>query len=145
MFFYEKNCFVFLSIFLFISIPAGLVYAGSPEYDQAYAVYQNQGAAAAAPLFKKIVENTPDPDAMWMLGYIYKNQANFDTMYAESAKWYKNYLQFPFVKKDFAMHELGQIYKTGGYGLKKISSRRGSISKHWWSPGGLIQITPDIP
>ena len=39
---------------------------------------------------------------MWMLGYIYKNQSNFDTMYAESAKWFKNYLQFPFVKKDFA-------------------------------------------
>ncbi len=111
--------FFLFSVFLFISVPAGLVNAAGPEYDQAYAVYQNQGAGAAAPLFKKIVENTPDPDAMWMLGYIYKNQANFDTMYAESAKWYKNYLQFPFVKKDFAMHELGQIYKTGGYGVEK--------------------------
>ena len=111
--------FFLFSVFLFISVPAGLVNAAGPEYDQAYAVYQNQGAGAAAPLFKKIVENKPDPDAMWMLGYIYKNQANFDTMYAESAKWYKNYLQFPFVKKDFAMHELGQIYKTGGYGVEK--------------------------
>ncbi|MEN6380919.1 MAG: tetratricopeptide repeat protein [Synergistaceae bacterium] len=111
--------FFFLSLFLFLLVSPGPVYAGSPEYDQAYAVYQNQGAAAAAPLFKKIVENTPDPDAMWMLGYIYKNQSNFDTMYAESAKWFKNYLQFPFVKKDFAMHYLGQIYKTGGYGVEK--------------------------
>ena len=111
--------FFFISLFLFPLASADPACAGSPEYDQAYAVYQNQGAGAAAPLFKKIAENTPDPDAMWMLGYIYKNQANFDTMYAESAKWYKNYLQFPFVKKDFAMHELGQIYKTGGYGVEK--------------------------
>jgi len=83
----KKMITLFLfSIFLFISVPAGLSHAAGPEYDQAYAVYQNQGAGAALPLFKKIVEKTPDPDAMWMLGYIYKNQSNFDTMYAESAK-----------------------------------------------------------
>ena len=116
----KKMITLFLfSIFLFISVPAGLSHAAGPEYDQAYAVYQNQGTAAALPLFKKIVENTPDPDAMWMLGYIYKNQSNFETMYAESAKWYKNYLQFPFVKKEWAMQELGEIYMTGGYGVEK--------------------------
>lgn len=42
---------LFLFLFLFVSpYPA---YAGSPEYDQAYAVYQSQGAGAALPLFKK--------------------------------------------------------------------------------------------
>ena len=114
-----KKTIIFLFLFLFLlASPCPLLAAGT-EYDQAYAVYQNQGAGAAAPLFKKIVEKTPDPDAMWMLGYIYKNQASFATMYAESAKWYKNYLQFPFVKKEFATHELGQIYRTGGYGVEK--------------------------
>ena len=106
--------FFLFSVFLFISVPAGLVNAAGPEYDQAYAVYQNQGAGAAAPLFKKIVENKPDPDAMWMLGYIYKNQANFDTMYAESAKWYKNYLQFPFVKKRFCYARTGTDLQDRG-------------------------------
>ncbi len=110
---------LFISLFLFPLASADPACAGSPEYDQALAVFQNQGAGAALPLFKKIVESKPDPDAMRMLGFIYKNQANFATMYAESVKWYKNYLQFPFVKKDFAMYELGQIYKTGGYGVEK--------------------------
>lgn len=117
-----KKTIIFLFLFLFLlASPCPLLAAG-PEYDQAYAVYQNQGAGVALPLFKKIVEKAPDPDAMWMLGYIYKNQANpanFPTMYAESAKWYKNFLQFPFVKKEFATHELGLIYKTGGYGVEK--------------------------
>ncbi len=111
--------FLFFSLFLFLFVSPYPAYAGSPEYDQAYAVYQSQGAGAALPLFKKIVESKPDPDAMWMLGYIYKNQSNFDTMYAESAKWYKSYLQFPFVKKEYAMQELGEMYMSGGYGVEK--------------------------
>lgn len=115
--------FSFLCFFLFILVSPDLVYAASPEYDQAYAVYQNQGAGVALSLFKKIVEKTPDPDAMWMLGYIYKNQSNFDTMYAESAKWYKNFLQIPLVRKDYAMQELGELYMSGGYGLEKDLAR----------------------
>ena len=114
--------FSFLCFFLFILVSPDLVYAASPEYDQAYAVYQNQGAVAAIPLFKKLAENA-DPDSMWMLGYIYKNQSNFDTMYAESAKWYKNFLQIPLVRKDYAMQELGELYMSGGYGLEKDLAR----------------------
>lgn len=107
-----------LSFFLFLLVSPGLVYAGSPEYNQAYAVYQNQGAGVASPLFKKLADSG-DSDSMWMLGYIYKNQADFDTKYAESAKWYKNYIQFPLVKKEYAFQELGELYMYGGFGLEK--------------------------
>ncbi len=45
--------FLFFSLFLFLFVSPYPAYAGSPEYDQAYAVYQSQGAGAALPLFKK--------------------------------------------------------------------------------------------
>lgn len=107
-----------ISIFLFLFTIPGLVYAASPGYEQAYAVYKNQGAAAALQSFKNLAANG-DPDAIYMLGYIYKYQADFETMYAVSADWYKKYLEIPFVKKEQAMHDLAEIYMSGGYGVEK--------------------------
>ncbi|HAJ93523.1 MAG TPA: hypothetical protein DCM41_01390 [Synergistaceae bacterium] len=110
--------FFFISLFLFLVVSPCPVYAAGPEYDQAYAIYKNQGAAAAVQPFKNLAAKG-DPDAIYMLGYIYKYQADFETMYSVSADWYKKYLEIPFVKKEQAMHDLAEIYMSGGYGVEK--------------------------
>ena len=114
----KKILFSFLFLFLLLLISSDTIFAAGPEYDQAYAILQNQGPGPAMPLFKKLAEKG-DPDSMGVLAYIYKNQSKFDTKYAESAKWYKAYLQIPDIKTEFAMHELGELYMNGGYGLEK--------------------------
>lgn len=126
----KKTLFFFsIPLFLFLFVSPCEVYAAGPEYDQAYAIFQNQGIPAALPLFKNLAEKG-DPDAMYMLGHIYKYNANFETMWSESAKWYKNYLQFPFVKKENAMQNLGELYMTGGYGVEKdLGQARGYFEK----------------
>lgn len=114
----KKILFSFLSLFLFLLVSPPPIFAAGPEYDQAYAILQNQGPGPATPLFKKLAEKR-DPDSMGVLAYIYKNHSKFDTKYAESAKLYNAYLQIPDVKKEFAMQELGELYMNGGYGLEK--------------------------
>ncbi len=116
--------FILLSfLFLFALMPACNVYASDdPEYDNAYAVYQNQGGGKALPLMKQCAEKG-NPTAMWMLAWIYvHNLDDANTNYIEGAAWFKRCLENPSLSlstEQYSMYELGTIYWSGGHGLEK--------------------------